>query len=73
MAYCHMFQSQNDIMSPRLEKLSMKNKREIPRQKYYHLHSTVKREGFAHLYFSSETVSQTTVSTGPMTFINFGA
>ena len=34
---------------------------------YYHLHSTVKRERFfAHVYFSNETVSQTTVSTGPM-------
>ena len=35
--------------------------------KYYHLRSTVKREGFfAQVYFSNETVSQTTVSTGPM-------
>ena len=34
---------------------------------YYHLCSTVKREGFfTHVYFSNETVSQTTVSTGPM-------
>ena len=34
---------------------------------YYHLHSTVMRERFfAHVYFSNETVSQTTVSTGPM-------
>ena len=34
---------------------------------YYHLRSTVKRERFfAHVYFSNETVSQTTVSTGPM-------
>ena len=34
---------------------------------YYHLHSTVKRDRFfAHVYFSNETVSQTTVSTGPM-------
>ena len=34
---------------------------------YYHLRSTVKREHFfAHVYFSNETVSQTTVSTGPM-------
>ena len=34
---------------------------------YYHLCSTVKRERFfAHVYFSNETVSQTTVSTGPM-------
>ena len=34
---------------------------------YYHLRLTVKRERFfAHVYFSSETVSQTTVSTGPM-------
>ena len=35
--------------------------------KYYHLRSTVKRERFfANVYFSNETVSQTTVSTGPM-------
>ena len=34
---------------------------------YYHLRSTVKRERFfAQVYFSNETVSQTTVSTGPM-------
>ena len=34
---------------------------------YYHLRSTVKREGFfVQVYFSNETVSQTTVSTGPM-------
>ena len=34
---------------------------------YYHLRSTVKHERFfAHVYFSNETVSQTTVSTGPM-------
>ena len=34
---------------------------------YYHLRSTVKRERFfAEVYFSNETVSQTTVSTGPM-------
>ena len=34
---------------------------------YYHLRSTVKRERFfAHVYFSNETVSQTTVTTGPM-------
>ena len=34
---------------------------------YYHLRSTVKRERFfGHVYFSNETVSQTTVSTGPM-------
>ena len=34
---------------------------------YYHLRSTVKRERFfAQIYFSNETVSQTTVSTGPM-------
>ena len=34
---------------------------------YYHLRSTVKCERFfAHVYFSNETVSQTTVSTGPM-------
>ena len=34
---------------------------------YYHLRSTVKRERFfAHVHFSNETVSQTTVSTGPM-------
>ena len=31
------------------------------------MRSTVKRERFsAHVYFSNETVSQTTVSTGPM-------
>ena len=36
-------------------------------EQYYHLRSTVKRERFfAHIYFSNETVSQTTVSTGPM-------
>ena len=34
---------------------------------YYHLRSTVKRERFfAQVYFSNETVSQTTVSTCPM-------
>jgi len=34
---------------------------------YYHMRSTVKRERFfPHVYFSNETVSQTTVSTGPM-------
>ena len=34
---------------------------------YYHLRSTVKCERFfAHVYFSNETVSQTTVLTGPM-------
>ena len=34
---------------------------------YHHLSSTVKREHFfAQVYFSNETVSQTTVSTGPM-------
>ena len=34
---------------------------------YYHLRSTVKRERFfAYVYFSNETVSQTTLSTGPM-------
>ena len=34
---------------------------------YYHLGSTVKRERFfAQVYCSNETVSQTTVSTGPM-------
>ena len=34
---------------------------------YYHLRSTVKHERFfAQVYFSNETVSQTTVSTGPM-------
>ena len=34
---------------------------------YYHLHSTVKRERFfMHVYFLNETVSQTTVLTGPM-------
>ena len=33
---------------------------------YYHLRSTVKCECFfAHVYFSNETVSQTTVSIGP--------
>ena len=39
----------------------------ITKLKYYHLRSTVKRERFfAHVYFSNETVSQTTVSTGPV-------
>ena len=39
---------------------------------YYHLRSTVKRERFsAHVYFSNETVSQTTVSTGPMKMFRF--
>ena len=34
---------------------------------YYHLRSTVKRERFSvHVCFSNETVSQTTLSTGPM-------
>ena len=34
---------------------------------YYHLRSTLKCERFfAHVYFSNETVSQTTVLTGPM-------
>ena len=34
---------------------------------YYHLRSTVKRDRFfAHVHFSNETVSQTTVSCGPM-------
>ena len=36
-------------------------------KRYYHLRSTIKRERFfAYVYFSNETVSQTTVSTGPM-------
>ena len=36
-------------------------------KRYYHLRSTMKREHFfAQVYFSNETVSQTTVSTGPM-------
>ena len=40
---------------------------------YYHLRSTVKRERFfAHVYFSNETVSQTTVSTGPMKMFRLG-
>ena len=40
---------------------------DLCRNSYYHLRSTVKRERFfAHVYFSNETVSQTTVSTGPM-------
>ena len=40
---------------------------------YYHLRSTVKREHFfAHVYFSNETVSQTTVSTGPMKMFCLG-
>ena len=40
---------------------------DIGTAEYYHLRSTVKRERFsAHVYFSNETVSQTTVSTGPM-------
>ena len=34
---------------------------------YYHLRSPMKREHFfAYVYFSNETVPQTTVSTGPM-------
>ena len=34
---------------------------------YYHLRSTMKRDCFfASVYFSNETVPQTTVSTGPM-------
>ena len=38
-----------------------------PTSGYYHLRSTVKRECFfAHVHFSNETVSKTTVSTGPM-------
>ena len=42
-------------------------------QCYYHLRSTVKRERFfAHVYFSNETVSQTTVSTGPMKMFHLG-
>ena len=41
--------------------------------RYYHLRSTVKREHFfAHVYFSNETVSQTTVSTGPMKMFCLG-
>ena len=40
---------------------------------YYHLRSTVKRERFfAHVYFSNETVSQTTVSIGPMKMFRLG-
>ena len=40
---------------------------------YYHLRSTVKRElFFAHVYFSNETVSQTTMSTGPMKMFCLG-
>ena len=40
---------------------------QISRTTYYHLRSTVKRERFfTEVYFSNETVSQTTVSTGPM-------
>ena len=36
-------------------------------KKYFHLRSTVKCERFfAQVYFTNETVSQTTVSTGPM-------
>ena len=39
----------------------------LEKVRYYHLRSTVKRERFsAHVYFSNETVSQTTVSTRPM-------
>ena len=34
---------------------------------YYHLRSTVKRKHFfVHVYFLNDTVSQKTVSTGPM-------
>ena len=40
---------------------------------YYHLRSTVKHERFfVHVYFSNETVSQTTVSTGPMKMFRLG-
>ena len=40
---------------------------------YYYLHSTLKcGRFFAHLYFSNETVSQTTVSTGPMKMFCLG-
>ena len=40
---------------------------------YYHLRSTVKRGRFyAHVYFSNETDSQTTVSTGPMKMFRLG-
>ena len=40
---------------------------------YYHLRSTVKRgRFFAHVHFSNETVSQTTVSTGPMKMFRLG-
>ena len=40
---------------------------------YYYLRSTVKRERFfAQVYFSNETVSQTTVSTGPMKMFRLG-
>ena len=43
------------------------------RHLYCHLRSTVKRERFfAHVYFSNETVSQTTVSTGPMKMFRLG-
>ena len=47
--------------------LSAGCQRTLPAEKYYHLRSTVKRERFfAQVYFSNETVSQTSVSTGPM-------
>ena len=40
---------------------------------YYHLRSTVKPVCFfVHVYFSNETVSQTTVSTGPMKIFRLG-
>ena len=50
--------------------LNVTSKTLIP--SYYHLRSTVKRERFfARVYFSNETVSQTTVSTGPMKMFRF--
>ena len=42
--------------------------------KYYHFRSTVKGERFfAYVYFSNETVSQTTVSTETNENVSFGA
>ena len=43
------------------------SRREIGSEKYYHLRPTVKRERFfVHVYFSNETVCQTTVTIRPM-------
>ena len=42
-------------------------------EKYYHFRSTLKRDDFfAYVYFSNVTVSQTSVSSGPMKMRCFG-